>query len=435
MNLEERFANAPNNIKIEFSDAIQFFLRTNADQQMRAVIRLERRLDFQALRRAAKIAIINEIMLCYYYVETDKGAIWQKTDSIDFDEIAVLIECANDYQEVLESALIEEIDPFSFPLVKLSVIRRYNDDTLVININHTIADAQGFKSFIRALIDAYNDVVFEKDISLPGAFRERSIENIVNQIDDKTKGEILMNAKTPSENKDYASINWADVSDDNKNRFAFTNIEPELFEKIKMFCKANNATINDYLVTAFARTINSIDENSEKEKAIIMPVDLRKYDNSNVNRELCSVVSSVILKLGVDLGDSFLESLSKVKHALDGYKANRSDLAMIVSSDAMFQHLPYKAVKQIMESQVASPMPLITNLGIIDDETIKFKDNQILDAFLTGVVSKNKHFCMAFSTFKNQITFSIGYNGGDMQKEKIDSFLKNYIEEVIRSII
>ena len=63
-------------------------------------------------------------------------------------------------------------------------------------------------------------------------------------------------------------------------------------------------------------------------------------------------------------------------------------------------------------------VPLVTNIGIIDQTDINFNNIPVEDAFVTGAISLEDYFSMGYSTFQKVMTFSIGYQGGEVQVNK-----------------
>jgi NRPS condensation-like uncharacterized protein len=65
----------------------------------------------------------------------------------------------------------------------------------------------------------------------------------------------------------------------------------------------------------------------------------------------------------------------------------------------------------------------ITNIGIIESNNINFNNIHVENAYITGVVNYGDYFTMRYSTFNNEKTFSIGFNGNDLQLQKVNNFL------------
>jgi len=78
MTIENLHKKLPETLKAEVSDTIQFFLRSTADQQMRFIIHLSRQLDYNLLRKVARLSIYQEPIFSNTYKEDNKGAYWKK---------------------------------------------------------------------------------------------------------------------------------------------------------------------------------------------------------------------------------------------------------------------------------------------------------------------------------------------------------------------
>ena len=92
--------------------------------------------------------------------------------------------------------------------------------------------------------------------------------------------------------------------------------------------------------------------------------------------------------------------------------------------------MPYAKLKENIMQRKMSPIPLITNVGVINADDINFNDIQIEQAYITGVVSYGNYFSMGYSTFNKEMTFSVGFCGNDIQKQKVNTFLNDFKIEI-----
>ena len=92
--------------------------------------------------------------------------------------------------------------------------------------------------------------------------------------------------------------------------------------------------------------------------------------------------------------------------------------------------LPYGKLKEKLMNVKMPPIPLVTNIGVINPEDINFSDTSIEDAYITGAICLNDNFSMALSTFRKTITFSTGYTGGEIQEQKVKEFFGNLKSEL-----
>ncbi|MBP1640506.1 MAG: hypothetical protein H6Q17_2089 [Bacteroidetes bacterium] len=279
MTIENLHNELPDRLKAETCDTIQFFLRSNADQQMRFVIHLGGLLDFEVLKKAVRLTIYQEPIFSYTYQEDSNGAYWQKQREIDS---ALLVDCVDvieDEQREIDKFITQASSPFDFPLVKIRLIRCKQKDVLCINMNHTPTDGAGLKEFARILSENYNGLLENPEYaSRPNIGGDRGIKQVTDRFTFPQKIRFTMQGlKKPKKNPSW-SFNWKKANSVNSNQFVTTKISSETFLRIKTFGKCNGYTVNDIVLAAFIRSfVRARQGNENVSKPLIIPVDLRIY--------------------------------------------------------------------------------------------------------------------------------------------------------------
>jgi NRPS condensation-like uncharacterized protein len=432
MDIKNLHKKLPDKLEAEVCDTIQFFLRSNADQQMRFVIHLSKQLDLDVLRKAARLTIYQEPIFSYTYQENNKGAYWQKQNEIDSSLLVELIEATDNENLEIERFVTSSISPFEFPLVRIKIIRNGQKDILCINMNHTPIDGAGLKEFVKILSANYNILLANPDyICQTNIKGDRSIKQVMNSFTFLQKIRFAKQGfKKPKKNPSW-SFNWEKTDSENRNQFAKTKISANTFDRMKAFSKRHNSTINDILISAFIRSFVRTKENNNKvSKPLIIPVDLRKYIKSGHNTALCSLTSSMIINVGHDIGSSFADTLDKVINETSFKKKNHAEMNMLSPLLISSKLMKYDKLKGQMMQRKMPPIPLFTNIGKIEPNDINFNNISVDYAYMTGVVSYGDYFAMGCSTFNNEITFSIGFNGNDLQLLKANNFLKDLKTEL-----
>ena len=133
----------------------------------------------------------------------------------------------------------------------------------------------------------------------------------------------------------------------------------------------------------------------------------------------------MILSVGQDVGSSFEETLAKVTAEMACKKSNHAEMATLTSYLLSYKLMGYGRVKAETMQRKMPPIPLFTNIGVIENDDVNFNTISVDDAFVTGVVSYVNYFTMGCSTFNNEMTLSIGFNGNDVQLQKAQAFLHN----------
>ena len=161
-------------------------------------------------------------------------------------------------------------------------------------------------------------------------------------------------------------------------------------------------------------------------------IDLRRYLSERKAKAICNLTSTIICDIGSEIGDSFDETVTKVKYAMDGQKSNFPGLNGLFILDSIFKLLPYPIVKKIMESVFVNPSIALTNIGIIDKEKLKFDNLNIEDAFITGSIKYYPYFQLALTSFDDTITFTINIYGTERDRQQIKSFFSLLDNELPR---
>jgi NRPS condensation-like uncharacterized protein len=92
--------------------------------------------------------------------------------------------------------------------------------------------------------------------------------------------------------------------------------------------------------------------------------------------------------------------------------------------------MTYNKLKEKFMTFKMAPIPLVTNVGIINPSDINFDNIPVEYSYMTGAICYGDYFCLAYSTFQKEITFSIGFSGGVIQNQKVKDFLNNIKTEL-----
>ena len=432
MNIQELHKNLPSRIPAQITDQIQFFLRSHADQQMRFVIYLGQQVNFEVLKKAMRLAIYAEPVFSCFYKEDIKTSWWQKQEDIDPSLLIDLKDVINDTENEIFHFLTLEIEPFSFPIVRARVIRNGQKDVICINMNHTPTDGSGLKEFVRILASIYTKLINDPDIEVnPHLDGDRSLKQVTDNFTFFQKLKFAREGFSSPRKGLSWSFDWDKSEKSDTKFFTITKTGKETFEKIKAYSKRNNATINDMVLTAFIRSfIMTNMRNGNAAKPIIVPSDLRKYVKPGNGGAICSLTGSLICNIGSEAGNSFDDTLIKVRDEMNKKKQLHAEMNMITQIYVLSKFINYSKLKEQLMNRKMPPIPLVTNVGIIKNEDINFNNIPVEDAFIAGAISLGNFFCMGYSTFQKVITFSIGYTGGDIQEQKVKVFLNNFKSEL-----
>jgi NRPS condensation-like uncharacterized protein len=432
MSIEDLHKQLPAKIQAEVSDQIQFFLRSYADQQMRFVIFLDRHIDFEILKKAMRLTIYAEPVFSCYYMEDLRSSWWQKQDNIDESLLIDLVETETDPEIEISTFLTTEIRPFRFPIVRARVIRGKKKDILCINMNHTPTDGAGLKEFTKKLALTYTNLVKNQDFEVkPDLGGDRSLKQVTENFSLLQKIKFTREGfRSPKRGLTW-SFDWARTNDDNLKFISAMKLDSGTFDHIKSNSKRNNATINDIVLTAFIRSFATTNSrNHYAAKPVIVPVDLRKYVKPGADISICSLTGSLVCNIGRLAGETFSDTLRKVREEMNKKKDAHAEMNRILQISVLSKFMPYNKLKEQLMNVKMPPIPLVTNVGIIDEADINFNNIVVEYAYVTGAISLKDYFSMAYSTFHKAITFTIGFAGGEEQHQKVVEFLNKLKTEL-----
>jgi NRPS condensation-like uncharacterized protein len=435
MNIESLHQELPQRIPAEISDQIQFFLRTYADQQMRFVIYFGQQLDFEILKKAMRLTLLAEPVFSYFYIEDIKTAWWQKQEKIDSSLLVDLVEINNESEDEINNFLTTEIQPFSFPIVRARVVRNSQKDILCINMNHTPTDGAGLKEFVKILAATYSGLLNNPDFEIKSGNKgDRSLKQVTQHFSLFQKLKFVREGfRSPKKGLSW-SFGWDRTGEESRKFISRIEINSESFDRIKSYSKLNNVTINDIVLAAFIRSfVQTNTNNYYASKPVIVPVDLRKYLKPVKTSTICSLTGSLTCNIGKITGNDFKDTVLRVRDEMNKKKAAHAEMNRVLQIAVLSKFMAYNKLKKQLLNLKMPPVPLVTNVGIIDKTDIDFNNTGVENAFVTGAISLDEYFSMGYSTFQKVMTFSIGYQGGETQEQKVKVFL-NALKTELESI-
>jgi NRPS condensation-like uncharacterized protein len=198
------------------------------------------------------------------------------------------------------------------------------------------------------------------------------------------------------------------------------NISSEVFSQIKAYAKNHGATINDMVLTAYIRTLY---QKFGHVIALTSTVDLRKYLKNHTADGICNLCTNLTCDIGLELGDTFEETLEKVTQVMSKEKSRISCMKNITLLEKVFDSLPYAWAEGIVDRTFINAPIAFTNIGIIDKTRFFFDGVKITDAFMSGSIKYAPYVQLAISTFDNKPTLSINLFGSPADRKIISDFL------------
>jgi NRPS condensation-like uncharacterized protein len=411
--------------RAEVWDNMQYLFGRFNDHQVRGVIRFAAHIDENRLKHALDLSAEYAYpLLSCRLADHPIRLCWEETAFTAKDML--LIKETENIDEAIQAQLCCNIDEYSGPQIKVTIVRSRETDTLCINMNHMLCDGAGFKQFLYTLSGIYSQLKENPDFKPDYAMGCRSTHQVVRTFGLKQRAKTrLKRYKVSGYEKNISFI----LQGNRSNPFVVTHmLNQQRFLAIKSYAKRHGATINDVFLTAYLRALYKLSNGYVS--AIQCVSDLRKFLPGNQPAAFCNLTADMLCDIGPDIGASFEDTLKKVKKAMDAEKTNMEWLNLIMLLEAVFSFLPHRVARKIVLKEYQNPPIAMSNIGIIDHNQLSFDCLEITGAYVTGSIKYNPFLLLSLSTFNDEVTCSACFHGTQADKEKLSLLLKTIDEEI-----
>lgn len=409
----------------EPSDVKHFISAENKknDHHLHTVLTFDNHLNISTLKKAVILSTQKLPLLLCYFKETKKGAFWQES-VFSADDLVFLVKTTTPEEEV-NQALIKKLSTENGPQIRLTVIRTKTSDQLVIILNHMLADGAGFKQYLYLLSDLYSKLLEDPEYQVKLNSGSRGLKQVFDQFSRKQKQEILIKQKNqpPVQNPKVPL-----QGDANNPKIIWAKTSTLQFASLISYAKKYNATVNDVFFTAMVLTINQA--TGQTAMSIDCPVDLRKYLPKNRTPGITNLTANITCQItATDSLTSFEETLQIVKKSLQPQKNSLAALRIYYLLEIIFQKKPYAIAKKASEKLYSIPKTSFTNIGIIDEDKLVFKNSYLQDCFICGSLKYAPFFQVAATTFRGELTLSTNLHGTNHDHNWQADFLQKMVQQ------
>lgn len=413
--------------KAEIFDKLQYLYEETKfnDHQLHCVIRFDGQIDADVLGMSVRMLLQSVPILSCVYRHDGGRDYWESADPPDFENAFFI----TDEQTAFEDFTTSRINESAGPQIKVCLYRA-GDDSLSVIMNHMICDAAGFKRCLYLLADFYSHLIddpgYLPDSKIDG---DRSFKMVMKGVPfwRRVKSLLLHNSESNQTGKIVFPMS------EDKNIFPFIlmrEISPEKFMQIRAFCKKNNVTVNDVFLAAYYRALFKKMKTGERSLHIPIMVDMRRYLPRNEFDALSNLSSTMITHVPVNASESFKETVLKISGEMKKKKTEDIGMNGFVKLNLIFKLLDKKTSYKLAKAVLKNPPICMTNVGIIDDEKLLFKNAKIKSAFICGSIKYRPHFQIALSTFADAVTISSNLYGSREDYDTINRFLSMVEDEL-----
>ncbi|HIX35460.1 MAG TPA: hypothetical protein H9856_03530 [Candidatus Limosilactobacillus merdigallinarum] len=375
---------------------------------VRAEISLKYPLDHQRLTTAvtAVAKVVPELMQAYrikdnefYDIHADASSVLHFVDQMD-------------------ESYAGRLDWETQPQWELYV----TDHQLIVYGSHILTDGAGFKQLLYLLCSAYNadgdiDIENHQDIS--------EIKELLRQIPAK-----------PSTNNDHPTqaLSLPGLVNDGESRqYAILqqSLTPSQFSQLHQWTHSSGVTINDAIMTAFAKAVQQCCGVSELNLAC--PTDMRQFLPEDQQKQLRiqNMTGRYNVSVPAALDEEFATTVAKVHEAMDQQKANYTFLE---SFRTMLTNLDNGASVSQLQKDVESHYHVrgiaYTNMAIVDDTRLQFAGDHVINCILTGGFRTMPHYQICACTFKGRLNLAANVIATEEEKHlayAVMSLMRQYL--------
>ncbi|EOO75189.1 hypothetical protein IC7_05479 [Bacillus cereus BAG1O-1] len=413
----------------------------SADQQINVVLYFPVGISKEILEQSVRITLQLQPVLNSRFVENDIPY-WEERSSCTNSPICLFAEGNDQELEIMAIDFIKEPgDRIQGPMVQTKLLRGTTTDMLVVKLSHLCSDGAGIKEYINLLGAIYTQLSLGQ-----------SKDQIIKEFDDGNESfrdqlPVFKYAGIPDVKSAYrpnqaqqASL-WSFPSQPSKNTFpkmSVRRLSHEQTLRLTQWTKAQQATLNDIIMTAYFRALSRFTVYAEPrtaEKMIGLTIDLRRYLPNYTTGAICNLSGMEMPVIKMEDDESFNQTLVRVKQSMDKIKSQNPGLSSAAGMEILAD-MKLSEVKEIYNQQyekalqMGMALPLLTNFGVIADEPIKFGKVQAEDGYMTSPIMYAPFFSMGASFYNGRLTFTIGYHTPDTSKEKVENFLESVVNQL-----
>lgn len=405
--------------KAELWDKMQHIMERYNDHMAHCYLEFNETLDFAALKGAVRNACERIPIFKSSFKHGFFTAKWQENRHFSIDDIVELAE-TDEPKSVSETFLTQKLDERKQQL-KVLLVRSGKRDTLNVILNHMVMDGADIKQFMSLIAASYTDIMKGGRGKIPFKNGRRDEAQLLENFspEERKKVESLLSYSKKSKNKIQFPFEPSPIS--SVTPFIERLIIPEnIFLAAKDKAKKSGFTVNDLVVACFYRALYSFMD-IDKTKSLGLPCmfDLRKYMTDGDSLGATNLTSMVICNIGADIGKDIFETLEKVKAAMNQLKENYPGLHGLPLLRGVFKYVPYAPAKFLIGTFFKNPLIGISNIGIVDEKTLKFDGAAPEYLYFTGSIKYAPYYQLALTTYKNAITFSTAIYGTESDRSKV----------------
>ena len=412
-------------------DAVNYLIdKYLANSQISCILRLNGKLNKTILQQAVRISLDAEPILGCCFIEDDDHPFWELQTNFETSDFFSIIETNNLDQE-LQRFVGTHNDLSRDCQIKVRLIRT-EVDTVCIKVNHACSDAAGLKQYLCLLVSIYNQLLKGLQYVVESKTSVNRGQDQIFNLDYVTNG--LNELMKTGVNQSEPTVAFPCKSGEEKEQAFIVKNYP--IKKISEYAKANCATVNDVLLTAFIRSLPKVADIQNNTISLYFTVDLRRYLADHKAGSICNLSAMQVVTLIYDLVESFDETLSRLLMETRRIKRNYPGIKSAYLLELAHRKLRFKDAcvhfqqRRKHISTTGLCIPTLSNVGVITEKSTTFGSLEIVDCYLVGPAAFSPDLGIVTSTFNDTVTFAVNFFQSTMPKVIVEKFLDALCNEL-----
>ncbi len=309
-----------------------------------------------------------------------------------------------------DALLMRSLDPAQ-KLIEFALCK----NVLYVTASHLICDGNGFKTLLYALCGYYGG-------------REVDGANFMNRDFSALFGgrKTSMFRMLASMLGGYKNRQIYERAQDERAYVIERTVDGGRMASVHAKAKAQNAALNDVLMTAYARAQRKLC--GQHKVNIPCTSDLRKYAGGRAG--IGNLTGSLCINIRVGAEEDFSATLKKVSRAMRRQKSSGNDIAGPTLLVKKYQSTSLEKFLKLYGGMNTSPYADYTNLGVLDEEKLMLGELHAINAVGYAGLQKAPYFMLAASTFRGALTLSAIVQCGTGGRVRAEALIAEVADQI-----
>jgi NRPS condensation-like uncharacterized protein len=392
-------------------DLVSLLLRSVSNQKLILMLQFDSHIDLAQLHLAVnRLQHRLPLIACQLHAGRTWPR-WQRNSQADASTNIHFHDLGRQRPDIASQAAT--IAGYSKNTLDIQVFRQGGNDSLFVCVDHTLADAAGARELVYLLAQHYSWPGRNTNTAAPAvADSRRGLDEISRRYSSPRKIVSVLQYRA-------ARGHWQALetsrANDGQPACQLRRLDGPKFARIREIGSLYGATINDLLVTSLFCALCKVHNVAAGE---ILPlqftVDLRRYLESPRPAQVANLSGSEHIWLQTRPRSDFIATLLATNQALTRIKQRLPGLGSAFLLEKLFR-TSYRGTSALLLKNFRGSIqsgrwnPLLTNLGRINANRLKFTEARVKDACLIGPSQLTPGLTVCASTFRDNLTLSVGY--------------------------